>query len=74
MEYSEVLYRAGAVLFGMDWQPGMAAYLEVDETTVRRWSNGRDALPDYVLDKLLSAVEGRLAKMARLREAISATE
>lgn len=54
----KLLGAAASLLYGDHWQSALAALLDVNDRTVRRWVAGDSAVPDSAL----AAIADRLAK------------
>jgi ribosome-binding protein aMBF1 (putative translation factor) len=55
----DLLARIGRALFGSYWQTALAAEIEVNERTVRRWAAGDSAIPDGIAAELARLLELR---------------
>jgi hypothetical protein len=59
MTDTELLETAGRALFGADWHRGLARALSVNDSSVRNWMHGRNAVPPGIWDDLSRLLEDR---------------
>ena len=55
----QTLIAAGEALYGWHWLQPLAAILELNPRTVRRWANGEYNIPDGVWDDLATLCDDR---------------
>lgn len=56
-----LLARTGLALYGPYWKTELAIHLDVPRDTIRRWCNGREAVPRGVEQELRRLLLGRSA-------------
>lgn len=62
----ELLRAVGEALYGSRWQHELAAALDVNERTVRRWVSGATPVPAFLASALFRLVLDRTATLDEL--------
>jgi transposase-like protein len=66
----DLLIETGEELHGPNWIPRLAEQIDINETTIRYWVNGKRSLPEGhpILDKLCDHVELKIARLILLKQ------
>lgn len=59
----ETLEAICTVFYGEGWKPKLAAALEVNERTVRRWATGQNEIPEWVSEQLPACAQKRIEEI-----------
>ena len=70
----ETLRKVGEAIYGRCWQTPLAALLNVQARTVRRWASGESSMPMWLSRDLLRVVEDRALKLRLAGDALETAE
>lgn len=68
----EILSAAGEAIYGPRFQRDLAAGLDVNERTVRRWIVGDTPIPDGTLESVAQLITKRINTLSELVKACTA--
>ena len=60
---TELFRRCGQSLYGRQWHTTMAEALGINITTIRRWANGDQVIPQFVPERLLMLFDERIEEL-----------
>jgi hypothetical protein len=69
----ELLEMSGRALFGTDWHRGLARALSVNDSSVRNWMHGRNAVPPGIWDDLAALLTERQGKITETIATLAAS-
>jgi hypothetical protein len=71
LDAATLIRRAGRALWGVRWQQEMAAALQVNMRSCRRWSSGEQTPPETVIAELAQRLAQQQAELTQLQAAFA---
>jgi len=68
---TDLFRRCGQALYGRQWHDTMAAALDINITTIRRWAKGDQIIPQFVPERLLTLFAQRIDEMEKCAASLS---